>query len=109
MLGPVKTWLNENSAAIAAFPLKPAQIAALIDTVDSGKVSFSIASTKLFHLLLQEPGETPIVLAEKNNLIQQSNAADLEPVIDAVLEKLSGKVAEYKKGKKACWRFLWAR
>ncbi|AHF16064.1 Asp-tRNA(Asn)/Glu-tRNA(Gln) amidotransferase subunit GatB [Niabella soli] len=100
MLGPVKTWLNENSAAIAAFPLKPAQIAALIDTVDSGKVSFSIASTKLFHLLLQEPGETPIVLAEKNNLIQQSNAADLEPVIDAVLEKLSGKVAEYKKGKK---------
>ncbi|MBO9621008.1 MAG: Asp-tRNA(Asn)/Glu-tRNA(Gln) amidotransferase subunit GatB [Niabella sp.] len=100
MLGPVKTWLNENGAPITAFPLAPAQIAALIDTVDSGKVSFSIASTKLFHLLLQDPKETPIALAEKNNLIQQSDAADLEPVIDAVLEKLSGKVAEYKKGKK---------
>lgn len=100
MLGPVKNWLNENGTVIGAFPLAPAQIAALIDTVDSGKVSFSIAATKLFHLLLQHPNEAPFALAEKNNLIQQSDAADLEPVIDAVLGKLSGKVAEYKKGKR---------
>ncbi|MBO9591575.1 MAG: Asp-tRNA(Asn)/Glu-tRNA(Gln) amidotransferase subunit GatB [Niabella sp.] len=100
MLGPVKTWLNENSQSISAFPLQPAQVAALIQCVDSGKVSFSIASTRLFQLLLQHPEEQPLVLAEKNNLIQQSDAADLEPVIDAVLEKLAPKVAEYKKGKK---------
>lgn len=100
MLGPVKTWLNENSLSIGAFPLKPAQVAALIQCVDSGKVSFSIASTRLFQLLLQHPEAQPLALAEKNNLIQQSSAADLEPVIDAVLEKLAPKVAEYKKGKK---------
>jgi len=39
-------------------------------------------------------------LAEKNNLIQQSNSSELEPIIDAVLVQLAGKVAEYKKGKK---------
>lgn len=100
MLGPVKNWLNENNASIQAFPLKPAQVAALIQCVDSGKVSFSIASTRLFHLLLQQPEAQPLALAEANNLIQQSNTADLEPVIDAVLERLAAKVAEYKKGKK---------
>lgn len=100
MLGPVKNWLNENSASLEAFPIKPKGLAALINTVESGKVSFSIASTRLFHLLLENPSEDPIVLAGKSNLIQQSDAADLEPVIDAVLERLSAKVAEYKKGKK---------
>ncbi|WP_018630508.1 Asp-tRNA(Asn)/Glu-tRNA(Gln) amidotransferase subunit GatB [Niabella aurantiaca] len=100
MLGPVKSWLNENNSPIQAFPVTPAQIAAVIECVDAGKVSFSIASTRLFQLLLQHPEAQPLALAEKNNLIQQSDAADLEPVIDAVLEKLAPKVTEYKKGKK---------
>ena len=100
MLGPVKTWLNENNVSIQAFPLKPAQVSALIQCVDTGKVSFSIASARLFQLLLQQPEAQPLALAEANNLIQQSDTADLEPVIDAVLEKLAAKVTEYKKGKK---------
>lgn len=100
VLGPVKNWLNENNASISGFPLKPAQIAGLIDAVGSGKVSFSIASTKLFQLLLQHPDTAPLALAEKNNLIQQSDTADLEPVIAAVLERFADKVAAYKKGKK---------
>ncbi|ANH83380.1 aspartyl/glutamyl-tRNA amidotransferase subunit B [Niabella ginsenosidivorans] len=100
MLGPVKNWLNEHNTPISCFPIKPDQIAGLVDVVGSGKVSFSIASTKLFQLLLQHPDETPLALAEKNNLIQQSATADLEPVVNAVLERLADKVIAYKKGKK---------
>ena len=50
--------------------------------------------------MLQHPDTAPLALAEKNNLIQQSDTADLEPVIDAVLERFADKVAAYKKGKK---------
>lgn len=100
MLGPIKNWQNEHQKNITAFPLQPQQIAALIQCVDDGKLSFSAASTKLFQLLIEHPDEVPLKLAEKNHLIQQSDASALEPVIDAVLQQLADKVVAYKKGKK---------
>ncbi len=100
MLGPVKNWLNENGKSISGFVLQPQQVASLVNCVDDGRLSFSAASTKLFQLLIQNPAEDVVALAEKNNLIQQSDATALEPVIDEVLEKFVAKVSEYKKGKK---------
>lgn len=100
MLGPVKNWLNEHHHDIENFPLEPQKIAALIQCVEDGTLSFSVASTKLFGLLLQQPEEDVLMLAEKNNLIQQSDAEALEPFIEGVLQRLSDKVAAYKKGKK---------
>ena len=100
MLGPVKNWQNEQQKDIAAFPLQPQQVAALIQCVDDGKLSFSTAATKLFQLLIAHPEEAPLKLAEKNNLIQQSDSSELEPVIEAVLQQLADKVVAYKKGKK---------
>lgn len=100
LLGPVKNWMNEHSKSISEFELQPEQVAALVQCVDDGKLSFSTASTKLFQLLLQNPTAAPALLAEQNNLVQQSDASALEPVIDAVLEQLADKVTAYKKGKK---------
>ncbi len=48
MLGPVKSWLNENNKSINEFPLTPEQIASLIHLVENGKVSFSVASVNYF-------------------------------------------------------------
>nr|WP_262915510.1 hypothetical protein [Niabella ginsengisoli] len=56
-------------------------------------------------MLLQNPDADPIVIAEQNNLIQQSDSSALEPVIDAVLEQLADKVVAYKKGKKGYWLY----
>ena len=53
MLGPVKSWLNENNKEISDFQLAPEQLAALIKLVDTGKISFSVASTKLFSQLIK--------------------------------------------------------
>lgn len=100
MLGPVKSWLNENQAEIDSFPINPAKLAALISLVENGKLSFSIASTKLFQLLLSSPGKDPAQLAMENNLVQQSDNSAIEPIVDEVLEKFADKVAEYRKGKK---------
>ena len=100
MLGPVKTWLNDNAKTIEEFPIPAQQMAALIELVRSNKVSFSSASTKIYSQLLNEPGKDPEQVAVENNLVQQSDAGELEPVVDAILQKMEAKVQEYKKGKK---------
>jgi aspartyl-tRNA(Asn)/glutamyl-tRNA(Gln) amidotransferase subunit B len=100
LLGPVKSWLNENGKEITGFPLEPRTIAALIQLIDAGKLSFSTASTKLFTHLIKDPGKDPEQAAIEQQLIQQSDTSFLEPVIDKVLEKFADKVTEYRKGKK---------
>jgi aspartyl-tRNA(Asn)/glutamyl-tRNA(Gln) amidotransferase subunit B len=100
LLGPVKSWLNENNKEIRDFPLAPDQIVRLIQLVDSGKVNFSVASSRLFSLLLNDPKRDPEQIAAEQHLIQQSDTSVLGPVIDKVLEKYADKVIEYKKGKK---------
>ncbi|HUR65235.1 MAG TPA: Asp-tRNA(Asn)/Glu-tRNA(Gln) amidotransferase subunit GatB [Chitinophagaceae bacterium] len=100
MLGPVKTWLNEHNIAIVDYPLSAKQLAAIINLVDKGGISFSAASGKLLSLLLQEPGAEVQEMAEKNNLFQQSDVSAIGPIVDKVLEKFADKVTAYKKGKK---------
>jgi aspartyl-tRNA(Asn)/glutamyl-tRNA(Gln) amidotransferase subunit B len=100
ILGPVKSWLNENTKEISEFPLPPEQLATIISLTDAGKVSFSIASAKIFPLMLATPGKTAAQIAEENNLLQQSDVSAIGPIIDSVLEKFADKVTEYKKGKK---------
>lgn len=100
MLGPVKSWLNENNKGIDSFPLQPAIIARLIELVDAGQLSFTVASGKLFNHLLNDPEREPGQLATELNLVQQSDAGSLEPIINEVLARHADKVKEYKKGKK---------
>ncbi len=100
MLGPVKSWLNENNKEIGEFPISPGQLASVIKLVDSEKISFSAASAKLFSRLLQNPGTDPEEIAREQNLIQQSDWSAIGPIVDGVLEKFADKVLEYKKGKK---------
>jgi aspartyl-tRNA(Asn)/glutamyl-tRNA(Gln) amidotransferase subunit B len=100
LLGPVKSWLNEQAQPIEAFPLQPAAIAELIALVEAGTVSFSAASGRLFTALLQQPSKQPEALARELNLVQERDGDALAPLIDAVLLKYPDKVTEYRKGKK---------
>ncbi len=100
MLGPVKSWLNANNRVIKEFPLSPITITELIDLVDAGQISYTAAAGKLFDHLISNPGKAPRQAAAELNLLQQSDAGSLEPIINEVLEKHADKVKEYKKGKK---------
>lgn len=100
VMGPVKSYLNELSLHIDQFPLPTDKIATLIKLVDNGKLSFAVASQKLFPAMLQNPDKDPLKLAEEMDLIQQSDASSIEPVIDEVLTSFPDKVREYKGGKK---------
>jgi aspartyl-tRNA(Asn)/glutamyl-tRNA(Gln) amidotransferase subunit B len=98
--GPVKTWMNENNLTIKEFPLLPEKLAALAVLTESDKISFSAASGKLFAELLKNPGADPGDLASQYDLLQQSDMAEILPVVENVLEKFADKVTEYKNGKK---------
>jgi aspartyl-tRNA(Asn)/glutamyl-tRNA(Gln) amidotransferase subunit B len=100
MLGPVKSWLNENNEEIGRFPVTPEKLAGVIKLVEDGKLSFSIASTKLFNELLKDPQKDPAKIAEEKNWSLDSNTDNIENLIEQVLNKFPEKVKEFKKGKK---------
>lgn len=98
--GPVKSWLNENDASIDELPVTPQNLAAIIKMVDEGKISFSTASAKLFPSLIKNNSKNAEQLAVEMNLLQESDASAIGPIIDEVLLKHADKVKEYQKGKK---------
>ncbi|UTA67749.1 Asp-tRNA(Asn)/Glu-tRNA(Gln) amidotransferase subunit GatB [Emticicia sp. 21SJ11W-3] len=96
----IKGYLNDKGIEINQLVLKPTQLAELIALVDDNKISSSTAAQKLFPLLLDNPAETALALAEANNLIQQSNTDTLQALINEVLSAYPDKVKEFKSGKK---------
>lgn len=100
VMGEIKSYLNERALHINNFPLSPKTIALLIGLIEEGKVSHSTASQKIFPLLIENPSKSPLEIAQENNLIQESNAESILPMIEEVLAKYPEKVEEYKAGKK---------
>ena len=101
IIGPVKSYLNENGELTANdFPIRPAKLATLIDLVEKNQVSFSTASQKIFPILLANPESDARTVAQENNWLQNSDSGELEAIIDEVLNGMADKVAEYRKGKK---------
>jgi len=98
--GPVKSYLNEQSLNISAFPVRPTTLAAVIELVEAGKLSFSVASSKLLHALIDNQSTDPLQTATALNLLQDADAGAVAGWVDQVLAGMPDKVAEYKKGKK---------
>ena len=100
VMGPVKSLLNDNKISINEFPLKPKQVAELIAMIDEGKISYTSASRQLLSEWIKDTSETPLKVAEKLNLIQESDSDSLSKVIEEVVNKYPDKAREYNKGKK---------
>lgn len=100
MLGPVKSYLNENAAEIETFPLNPKKLADLIQLVENNKVSFSAAAQRIFPALLTMPSAEPEQLAAEMNLLQESDESLLQQWAEKAIAKYPEKVREYKAGKK---------
>ncbi|MDI9365710.1 MAG: Asp-tRNA(Asn)/Glu-tRNA(Gln) amidotransferase subunit GatB [Flavobacterium sp.] len=97
--GPIRQYLNDSGTSLANLALAPATLAALIGLIDEGKVNFSIASSKIFPVLLKE-NKQPLQIAEELNLLQVSNSNYLEAWVNEAISKMPDKVTEYQKGKK---------
>ena len=100
LLGPVKSYMNEHNILIDQFPVMPATLAKLISLVESGRLSFSVASSKLLHTLAENKSTDPLQVATALNLLQDADSGAIAGWVDTVLASMPDKVAEYKKGKK---------
>lgn len=100
VMGPIKSHLNELYLSAADFPLPPQKLAELIGLVDEGKVSYTVASHRLFPELLKHPHSSAIEVAQRLNLIQDSDHSSLLPIIDDVIKEFPLKVEAYTTGKK---------
>jgi aspartyl-tRNA(Asn)/glutamyl-tRNA(Gln) amidotransferase subunit B len=100
LMGPVKSYLNEQGITINEFSLKPEALAGLIKLVDSGKINNSLAAQKLFPALVKNGNKNAGELAiEMNLLISQDNNDVNRFILDAIA-KFPDKVIEYQNGKK---------
>jgi aspartyl-tRNA(Asn)/glutamyl-tRNA(Gln) amidotransferase subunit B len=99
IIGPLRSYCNDNQKDIETINLQPSQLANLVALVDDGKVNFSVASTKILPFLFNN-NKSPLQIAEEQNLLQTNDDNTLEIWVNTVLSNMPDKVAEYKKGKK---------
>ena len=100
IMGPVKSVLNESGIGINQLSVSAIRLAALIELVEGGKVSFANAAQKIFPILMNKPEADSYAIARELNLIQESNEDAILLVVEEVLNANPGKAEEYRKGKK---------
>ena len=95
---------NEKNCTIQELGITPEHVASLTKMVMIGNVS-STAATSIVSFMVQSPNETPDNIAREKNLIQKSDAGEIEALVDAVLaentQALEDAKANPKKAKKA--------
>ncbi len=99
LMGEIKSYLNENGVSIAEFPIAPDRIASLIQLIDEGKVSSTIAGQRIFPQLI-ETNKTPYAIAEELNLFQDSGEDVIDAYILKVIEGNPSEIERYKAGDK---------
>ncbi|MGZ4034880.1 MAG: Asp-tRNA(Asn)/Glu-tRNA(Gln) amidotransferase subunit GatB, partial [Bacteroidia bacterium] len=95
----IKSYLNDTALHISDFKIAPKKIAELVDFIDSGKVSHTIATQKIFPKMIEDPTASPAKIAADNNWIQESDSGALMEFVKEAIAKYPEKVFEYKSGK----------
>lgn len=106
VMGDVKSYLNHNGFEISDFPISANQLANLVNIIDAGKVSSSVASQKIFPVMIEHPDKDPLTIAEELNLIQDSDEDSLKGYIFQVMEQHPAEVARYRGGEKQLTGFF---
>ena len=105
MINKISPWLSEEKVSITDFPINHVQLGALIQLIDDGKVSNTIAYQRIFPELLTTK-KMPLEIAEALNLVQSDDTDFLEKLVDDVIAKNPDKVKAYQKGKKGLIGFF---
>lgn len=106
MMGSIKSYLNQNALTIESFPIKPEKIAELINIIDEGKISNSVASQKVFPKLLETPSSSPLKIAEENNWITQNDSNALEDIVISIFKENPTETERFKNGEKKLTGFF---
>ena len=99
--GPIRSWLNENAIELAKIPITSTQISELIQLTEGNKISFSVASQKVFPELVSKAYTGSVeALVRDMNLMQLDDDGFVRQLVSDALAMYPDKVEEYKGGKK---------
>jgi aspartyl-tRNA(Asn)/glutamyl-tRNA(Gln) amidotransferase subunit B len=97
-MGEIKSYLNQNGYEIEQLPITAKQVAEIIALIEQGKVSHSAASQKLFPALIEAPESAVEELANRLNIIQNSDVDSLKEVILEVFKQHPNETSRFKAG-----------
>ena len=100
IMGPVKSYLNDNNIPITDFPITAIQIRTIIQLIDEKVISHDSASKLVYPALLKDPGMDIQSFIKEKGLDSTVGSDQLEEIVHSVLKELPDKVEAYKKGKK---------
>jgi aspartyl-tRNA(Asn)/glutamyl-tRNA(Gln) amidotransferase subunit B len=100
VMGPLQTLVNEKGLSFVDIELKPAKLAELINYIDEGKITYTMAYQQVFPVMLEKLNASVASIAKDLNLVIESNTDALKTLIQQIAGKYPDKVKEYRKGKK---------
>ena len=90
--------LREFSAEnIDACPVKPGQLARLMNMIEDSTISGKIAKTVFAEML--ESGTNPDLIVKEKGLVQMSDAGELQTIIEEIIAANPGQVQQFREGK----------
>ncbi|MDY6083913.1 MAG: Asp-tRNA(Asn)/Glu-tRNA(Gln) amidotransferase subunit GatB [Dialister sp.] len=104
LMGDFAKQLSADGLEIAKAPVAPGDLAELLQLVDKGTISGKIAKN-VFTIMWDEGGKPETIIKEKG-LVQISDTAVIEKIIDQVVEANPQSVEDFKAGKKKAVGFL---
>ncbi len=101
LMGPVKTYLNENHLEIQDFPISAKRLAEIVELIETGGLTHNLASHQLFPMCIAEPTIEVKAIVEREGWLKNKPDEDsLHQHIEATLASFPEKVKEYHQGKK---------
>ena len=100
VMGAVRGWVNERGLTMAEFPIGAERLAGLVTLIDAGTLSHTLATQKLFPLMLENGGQSAEELARAHDLVQDTREDLIEALMRDVMARYPDKVEAYRQGNK---------
>jgi len=96
IMGDLMKLLNEENKSIDACPIRPAQLAGMLQLIDKGVISGKIAKT-VFDEMYKTGKDAETIVKEKG-LVQISDSSEIEKVVDEIIARSPKEVERFKAG-----------
>ena len=96
--------VKDRKLDIYTLKIKPKQLAALVEIIEKGTISSTIAK-EVFSEMIQT-GKDPKTVVEEKKLVQISDEGLIEEIIIKIISSNPDAIEDYKKGKKNALTFL---
>lgn len=104
LMGEVNAYLNSKQVELSDTALTPEHLATMIKLIEDETISSKIAK-KVFKEIIKNDTE-PKAWVESKGMVQLSDPAKLQPIIDEVLDNNEQSIEDFKNGKDRAIGFL---